>query len=204
MSNPLYRTRVPLFDELSDERIIVRPYQESDARALYEAINESRDHLRPWLRFADAHQTVEESQDWINKGRAEWILRENMHMGIWEKDAGRFLGEIGLHPRQWEIGYFEIGYWLRVTAEGHGYLTTATQLLVEYAFSSLKAQRLEIRCDERNSRSAAVARRCGFIQEGCHRWDAHAPDGSLRNTLIFGLIGTDRDALNSRSDSSAS
>jgi RimJ/RimL family protein N-acetyltransferase len=184
----MYHTLIPLFDELHEERIIVRPYRESDAQDLFDAINESREHIRPWLPFADRHQVIEETRDWINSTRARWVLREDLNMSIWEKASGRFLGGTGLHPRAWDIGYFEIGYWLRVSAEGHGYLTAALQLLVEYALTSLKAQRLEIRCDERNTRSAAVARRLGFIQEACLRHDSLSPDGSLRNTLIFGLI----------------
>jgi ribosomal-protein-serine acetyltransferase len=188
MSDPLYPVLIPLFDELQDERLLVRPYRESDAQALFDAINESRDHLRPWLPFADQHQVLEETRNWINSERAQWILRENLNLSIWEKASGRFLGGTALHPRAWEIGYFEIGYWLRVSAEGHGYLTAVLRLLVNYAFTSLKAQRLEIRCDERNTRSAAVARRHGFQQEACLRHDSCSPDGLLRNTLIFGLL----------------
>lgn len=188
MSAPYYQTLIPLFDKLHDERILVRPYRESDAQDLFDAINESREHLRPWLTFADRHQVIEETRDWINSGRARWVLREYLSVSIWEKASGHFLGDIGIRPRSWDIGYFEFGYWLRASAEGHGYLTTALQLLVEYAFTSLNAQRLEIRCDERNTRSAAVARRLGFIQEACLHHDSRRPDGSLRNTLIFGLI----------------
>lgn len=188
MSTPTYLTLILLFEELHDERIVVRPYREEDAQALFDAINESREHIRPWLPFADQHQTVEETRNSINTRRSHWVLREDLGMSIWTKEAGRFLGGIGLHPHAWEIGYFEISYWLRSGVEGHGYMTSAARLLADYAFTSLKAQRLEIRCDERNTRSAAVARRLGFIQEACLRHESKAPDGSLRNTLIFGRL----------------
>ena len=65
MSRIKYRTLIPLFEELRGERVIVRPYRESDAPALQEAVAESRDHLRPWMPFADEHQSVEESRNWI-------------------------------------------------------------------------------------------------------------------------------------------
>jgi ribosomal-protein-serine acetyltransferase len=192
MSPLPYRSLFPLFEELQDQHISVRPYQESDAQAVYEAIDESRAHIRPWMEFADKHQTVEETRDWINSARAEWILRSNMTAGIWDRASGNLLGTLNLNPRNWEIGYFEIGYWLRVSAEGHGYLTDAARLLVEYAFTELNAQRLEIRCNANNIRSAAVARRLGFVQEGCLRNDSTTPDGSVRSTLIFGLLLADR------------
>ena len=70
MSTTTYRTLLPLFEVLRGERVMVRPYRESDAQALFEAIAESRDHLRPWLPFADEHQTVDESRHWIIKQSA--------------------------------------------------------------------------------------------------------------------------------------
>ena len=197
MTTTAYRTLIPLFDELRGERVIVRPYRESDAQTLFEAIAESRDHLRPWMPFADAHQTVEETRDWIIHKVADWVLREDMTVGVWEAATNRYLGGSGIHPRNWDTRYFEIGYWLRASAEGHGYMTEAVHLLTEYAFTSLAAQRVEIRCDERNTRSAAIPRRLGFIQEACLRNDILTTNGQLRNTLVFALIPTDRGAQQS-------
>lgn len=187
-----YRTLIPLFDELQSERVVVRPYRESDAQALFEAVAESREHIRPWLPFADAHQTVEESRDWIIHTQSEWLLREALALSIWEKETQRFLGGLGLHPRDWEIRYFEIGYWLRAAAPGQGYMTEAAGLLTSFAFTSLTANRVEIRCDERNKRSAAVAMRLGFKQEARLRNHMKAPDGEVRTTLIFALTPEDR------------
>ncbi len=191
MNTPPYHTLIPLFDELQSERIIVRPYRESDAQALFEAVAESRDHIRPWLPFADTHQSVEESRDWIIRQEAEWLTREDLVLGVWEKTIGRYLGGTGLHPKNWEHRCFAIGYWLRVTAPGHGYMTEAVQLLTNYAFASLAANRVEIRCDERNDRSAAIPRRLGFVQEARLRNHMVAPDSTLRTTLVFALIPSD-------------
>jgi len=192
MNTPPHHTLIPLFDELRSARLIVRPYRESDAQAVNEAIAASRDHLRPWMPFADAHQTVEETRDWIIHEMARWLLRENLIVGIWEAATNRYLGSSGLHIHNWETGYFEIGYWLRADATGCGYITEAVQLLVDYAFTQLAATRVEICCDERNVRSAAVAQRLGFVQEARLRNHMVAPDGTLRTTLIFSLTPADR------------
>jgi len=192
MGTPPYRTLIPLFEELHGERVVVRPYRESDAQALFEAVVESRDHIRPWLPFADEHQTVDESRNWILQQMASWILRDDLMLGIWEQASDRYLGGTGLHPHDWVIGYFEIGYWIRVSAEGHGYIAESVRLLTDYAFDYLKANRLEIRCDELNARSAAIPKRLGFVFEGRLRNDLATTDGRLRTTLIFSLIPTDR------------
>src|SRR5260221_11424790 len=111
-----YLTLMPLFDELRGERVVVRTYRESDAQALFEAVGESREHLRPWLPFADAHQTVEESRDWIIHQLAEGLLRRDMQAGIWGGATNRYVGASGLESHNWETGYFEIGYWLLASA----------------------------------------------------------------------------------------
>jgi RimJ/RimL family protein N-acetyltransferase len=193
MEKQAYRTLIPVFDELRGERVLVRPYRVEDAEALREAIVESREHLRPWMPWADFHQTVEESRDWVTTKISDWLLRKDLTVGIWEaSEGGRYLGGTGLHPRDWDIPFFEIGYWLRKSAEGQGYIAEAVQLLVDFAFGSLGANRLEIQCDDRNERSAAVARRLGFVQEALLRNDAKGTDGSLRNTLVFSRIPGDK------------
>jgi RimJ/RimL family protein N-acetyltransferase len=189
---PAYRTLLPLFDELRGERVLVRPFRADDAEALRAAVDESREHVRPWLPFADAHQTVEETRDWIIHGIAHWLLRESFGCGIWEaQDGGRFLGGVGLHIRDWDAGSFEIGYWLRASAEGHGYMAEAVRLLADFAFAGLAANRVEIRCDARNRRSAGVAERLGFVREGLLRNCIRRPDGTLRDTLVFALTPDD-------------
>jgi RimJ/RimL family protein N-acetyltransferase len=186
-----YRTLTPLFDELRGEQVIVRPYRLEDAEALNEAVQESRDHLRPWLPFAGAHQSIEETRDFILHCIANWLLRENFTLGIWHPASGAFLGGTGFHVRDWDLRYFEIGYWLRASAEGHGYMAEAVRLLADFLFNGLDAQRVEIRCDARNARSAAVAQRLGFIQEAKLRNARLDASGSPVDTLVFSLIPTD-------------
>ena len=191
MEKAEHPTSVPLFEELRGERVVIRPYRHEDAEALREAVVESRDHLRPWMPWADTHQSIEETREWLGRAIEKSMLREELILGMWHIATGCYLGGTGLHPRNWEIPSFEVGYWLRKSGEGHGYVTEAVQLLVYFALMELQAQRVEIRCDERNTRSAAVARRLGFKQEALLRNHMIAPDGALRNTLIFSRIPGD-------------
>ncbi|HUY79379.1 MAG TPA: GNAT family N-acetyltransferase [Ktedonobacterales bacterium] len=189
MDMPPFKTAIPLFDELRGERVLLRPYRAEDADDLYAAIEASRDHLRPFLPFAD--ETEAQSGDWLARVRARWLLREGMAVGVWEIASERYLGGSHLHSHNWEIGFFEIGYWLRADAEGHGYMAETVRLLTDYAFTALGANRVQIRCDARNTRSAAVAERCGFVREALLRNDSRGADGSLRSTLVFALTPDD-------------
>jgi RimJ/RimL family protein N-acetyltransferase len=184
-----YPSQTPLFDELTGERVIVRPHRLDDFDELWDAIQQSRDELRPWLPFAD--QSEEQLRDWLARVVAKWITREIMGMGIIERASGQLIGNIGLMVRGWNIGSFEIGYWLRTSAAGHGYMSEAVRLVTDFAFDHLDANRVMIRCDAENARSAAVPQRLGFALEGRMRRDFAAPNGAIRDTLVFSMIRDD-------------
>jgi RimJ/RimL family protein N-acetyltransferase len=101
------------------------------------------------------------------------------------------LGDCRLYPQSWEIRAFSLSYWLRESEIGQGFITEAVNLWVQFAFEKLQAMRIEIRCDARNERSVAVARRLGFVLEGQLRNHMLAPDGTLRISLIFSRIPAD-------------
>ena len=192
MELPKHKTLIPLFEELRGPRVVVRPYRLEDADALFAAVAESRQHIWPWMPWGDQHQTVDDSRDFILRTQAKWLLREDMTVGFFEASSERYLGGSGLHPRGWDVPAFEIGYWIRASAEGHGYVAETVRLLADFAFESLGAQRVMIRCDARNTRSAAVAERLGFVREAHLRNEVRThTDSALRDTLVFSLIPSD-------------
>ena len=101
------------------------------------------------------------------------------------------LGGSGFTVSSLAVPSFEIGYWLRQSAEGHGYMSEAVRLITTYLFDNLGAQRVMIRCDARNARSKAVAERLGFPFEGGTRHDEIGTDGTVRDSLIYAMIPDD-------------
>ena len=174
-------------DKIVGQRVVLRPYRAGDGAALWEAVEESREHLRPWLPWVDTYRTPDDAEASARRFQAKWIFREDMGMGIWERANGRFVGGAGLHPKEWDVPSFEIGYWLRASAQGFGYMTEAAQALCNLAFDTFGANRVFIRCDAQNQRSANVARRLGFTHEATFRNEARDSAGALRDTLYFGI-----------------
>lgn len=60
-----------------------------------------------------------------------------------------------------------------------------------YAFSQLKAVRLQIKCDEDNKASRAIPEKLGFDLEGILKKDDVKMDGSLRNTAVYARFNAD-------------
>ncbi len=178
-------------EELWGERVLLRPFRVEDAESVHEAVAESVEYLQPWLPWATPAYDLVEAQSFVRRALAKWILREDLAIGIWRREDGRFLGGTGLHRIHWDIPAFEIGYWLRKSEEGRGYMSEAITLLTRACFETLKANRLEIRCDSRNLRSANVPRRLGFVHEATLRNDSRATTGELRDTFVFALTPED-------------
>jgi RimJ/RimL family protein N-acetyltransferase len=67
----------------------------------------------------------------------------------------------------------------------------AVRLATKLAFETLRANRVMIRCDVANQRSANVARRCGFVLEGTLRNDTVLPPRRLFDSLVFAMVPAD-------------
>lgn len=178
-------------EEIVGERVLLRPYRAGDGDALWDAVDSSREHLKQWMPWAEKHDSPTTSEAVVRRLGATWQLRDDMTYGIWDKQTAELLGGTGLHRIDWNVPRFEIGYWIRKSAEGKGYITESTRLLCGFAFEVLKARRVSILCDSRNHRSAAVPKRLGFIQEGLLRNECVDTVGNLRDTLIFGITDTE-------------
>ena len=69
-------------------------------------------------------------------------------------------------------------------------MTEAVKLLSAYAFTTLKLNRLELMIAVHNEKSTAVARRCGFTEEGVCR-DFELINGNFVDHRRFSLLARD-------------
>ena len=122
----------PLPDELRGPRVLVRPPRPGDGQAIWEAIEESRADLTPWMPWVDGSRTPDDTEAYARRAQAQWLLREEeLPYSVWEGRSGRFLGNSGFPRIHWDVPCFEIGYWLRLSAQGHGFMTEAVTLLCQ-------------------------------------------------------------------------
>ena len=182
-----------LRDGLLGSRVIVRLWRDSDAPALFTAIDDARSHLKPWMEWVDRHQEVADTRDYITRTLLEFTRREALVLGIFDRaDNQTVLGSTGYHNIDWTVPAFEIGYWIVPAAEGQGYVSEAVALLTDFALSEFSANRISIHCDPRNERSRRVAERLGYQFEGRLRNRARTSQGTLRDSLVFSFIPGDQ------------
>jgi RimJ/RimL family protein N-acetyltransferase len=172
-------------DAFESERLLIRAPRAGDGAEVHAAIVESLAELRPWMPWAHLDQSADDVEANVREAHADFLARRDLRLHLYLRDGGAFVGSSGLHRIHWDVPAFEIGYWIRTSRAGHGYATEAARRIAEFAFADLAAERVEIWCDARNERSAAVARRAGFVLEA--RLDRHRRDtgGGLSDSLCF-------------------
>lgn len=157
MPSTIYCIRTP--------RLVVRCWQPADAPLLTEAKNSSKVHLLPWMPWAQAEPSdLPTNLALIRTWRAEFDTDRDYVYGIFDRAEARVLGGAGLHMRSGKNAR-EIGYWVRADAINRGYATETAAALTRIGFESLGLARIEIHCDVRNVRSAAVPARLGYVHE---------------------------------------
>lgn len=175
-------------ERFESKRLLIRAPLWNDGIKVNEAVKESIEELRPWMPWAKSIPTVEESEVSIRRSHLQFLERSDLRLLLILKGTDELVGSSGLHRIDWQSRKFEIGYWVRTSYAKQGYITEAVEAISNFAINELQANRIEIRCDDRNKRSARVAERLGFNLEGILRNEKCDVDGSLRNTMIFSKV----------------
>ncbi len=175
-------------DRFESERLIIRGPRPGDGTVANVAIRESLAELRPWFPWVTPVPRPEDTEGVYRRAAARWLTREDFLLLLFRKEDGLFVGGSGLHNVEWSVPRMEIGYWLRTSLTGQGYMTEAVRAITAFALEHLRAQRLEIRCEARNTRSAAVAERAGYTLEARLRRQMRGVDGSLQDVLLYAWL----------------
>ncbi len=178
-------------EEFDTERLTIRAPRFGDGAPVHAAIIESLDSLKPWLPWVPSVPTVEEEEASLREWRAKFLARRDLLLLLFLKGTDTVVGSSGLHPHDWDVPSFEIGYWVRNRFERQGYITEAVIGITRFGFDVLGARRIEIRVDDRNVRSWHIPERLGFTLEGILRNQARDVDGQLCDIRLYAKIRMD-------------
>jgi RimJ/RimL family protein N-acetyltransferase len=175
---------------ITTTRLLLRPPQAGDGKKLNQVVTESFEQLHQWMKWAAHKPTADETEIYVRQAQAEWILRKDLNLLIFDRNETTIIGACGFNEIDWNIPSLAIGYWVRTTMQGKDYATEAAYALAQYAFKELNAARVEIRCDTENMRSKKVAEKIGFTLEGILK-NHRKMHGSLSNTALYACYSAD-------------
>lgn len=144
---------------LTTERMILRPWRETDAEALYEYAKDERvGPIAGW----PVHRSVEESREIIRT-----VFAQEGVFAVTLKGQDKAIGCIGVirgAKSNFPIGEDEgeISYWLGVPFWGQGLIPEAMREVIRHAFEELNLTNLWCGYFDGNEQSKRAQEKCGF------------------------------------------
>jgi ribosomal-protein-serine acetyltransferase len=184
--------------QLTDNLVLLRPYELDDVDELFAAARESVGEVGHWLPWCHPHYSVQESAAWVESRAASWRQGGEYSFVIVEQATGRFIGGCGLNQFDYERQRCNLGYWVRTTATRKGFATAASRLLAQWGVERLGLERLEIIAAVGNVASQRVAIKLGAMREGIARSRIRI-HGQQHNAVVFSLIKSDIDRIAQKS-----
>ncbi|KOY80463.1 GNAT family N-acetyltransferase [Lysinibacillus macroides] len=160
----------------------------SDVEELFALTERTRETLREWLLFVDDVKTVKDTERFVKNAMQQYADNNGLQAGIYYE--GKLAGVIGYHQINWQHKWTSIGYWLGNEFVGKGLVTNSMKALMEYAFSYLKLNRIEVRVAVGNIRSRTIPKVLGFYEEGRVR-DAEWLHDHYVDQVVYGLTAAD-------------
>ncbi len=172
---------------LSGARVVLRWPQESDAAELLEIFGDPEvtrfwSH-GPFNEMDEARALIRE----IHRFFAERVLFQWV---VANRQSGNVIGTCTLHRWCGRHRRAEVGFALRKSLWGGGWMREAVSVMIDFAFDHLNFHRLEADVDPRNQRSLALLERLGFRREGLLVERFHVGD-EIQDSVILGLLARD-------------
>lgn len=184
----------PAVYRVETSRLVLRCWSPEDAPLAKKAEDESREHLRRFMLWADrTPEHLSETIDKLRLFRSWFDAGEDFMFGSFSKDDGSCVGAAGLHPRVGKGG-MEIGYWVHVDHVRQGYATEIAGALTRAAFEIGRMRWVEIRTATKNVASAGVPPKLGFVHEATLKHRLTHASGEIDDALVFTLLAGDYDA----------
>jgi [ribosomal protein S5]-alanine N-acetyltransferase len=179
------------------QRTVLRFARKGDAREFLALIEDSREHLAPWMpRSARASDQTLAGKfarmlppecDTPKKLRVLVCAREADDAG----PAGRIVGVVSLGSiSEWPQLAATSGYWLGAGETGKGFMRDALASMLDIAFEEKKLHRVVAAIMPANRRSHAVAEALGFTKEGVARGLIEV-DGAWRDHVVWAVLSTE-------------
>src|ERR1700755_1838030 len=171
---------------LEDDRVLLRPLQESDIEYLLPyAINEPD----TWKYSGISAHGQERMKAYIQTALTNRTAGKEYAFIVLDKQTDEYAGSTRFYDIQPDNAMLQLGYtWYGGKFRGTGLNKHCKFLLLQFAFETLDMFRVEFRADARNERSIAAMKSIGCTVEGILRSNMWLEDGGRRNSIVLSIL----------------
>lgn len=176
---------------LTDQRLVLRPYQPADIPAVYAACQDPE--IQRWTSVPSPYTELDAQRYVLELSPLGWAGGTETNFGVFTT-AGELAGSLSLmnisaaDSRDGRIA--EIGFWAAPQLRGRGYLTDASRLVCTWGFQHLGLARIEWYAAVGNVASRRVAEKVSFRYEGTLR-SRLGHRGDRQDAWLAGLLPGD-------------
>ena len=156
------------------ENIELKTLELEDAQTFFDVTRKNSTYLRRWLGWLDDDKTVADVEKYIIDSNKIFSENEGIDLAIWYD--GKMIGGIGVFPVDNANKKTSIAYWLAEDFQGKGIMTDSMKVVIEYIFTKINLNRIEITCAIGNEKSSALPKKLGFTFEGISRESGYLYD----------------------------
>jgi ribosomal-protein-alanine N-acetyltransferase len=155
---------------LETERLLLRGYEPSDAAAIFAYASDPE--VTPFMAW-DRHQSPEEARAFLDGWVAEkYAARELDYCLCLRSDPATAIGGIGLYWQSLGHAIMQLGYVLRASSWGQGFVPEAARRLIRHAVETTDVERIYAPIFAENAKSRRAAEKMGLRFEGVLRSSA--------------------------------
>lgn len=138
-----------------------------------------------------AHESVDDSLEFIHDARSLWQRGRAWCPGIFDHERGQLVGCTGISGIDRPNRRAEAGTWIGTPFQGAGYNLESKAALAVFAFEHLDLERLEFLVRVDNDRSIAAMRRLPGVREEGVLAQRIWRDGVGHDAILFALLARD-------------
>lgn len=167
--------------------VALEPLNESHQQDLFAAAQDER----IWT-FIGSKAYGDKFYSWFDKAMQDFKAKHQLPFVVRRLSDNKIIGSTRFYDIKPEHNRLTLGYtWYIPEVWGTAVNPESKLLMLQFAFETLNANRVEFMTDARNARSRAAIKKLGAIEEGLLRKHMVLADGYVRDTVVFGIIQSD-------------
>lgn len=177
-----------MFKLTVDDDINLYLVNEAFTERYVELAKVNNEYLSEWLAWPRSCKNQDDFKEFVKGSLHKYADGKSMNCAI--EFRGKIVGNSGFNTINHDLKMVEIGYWIGKQYQGSGIITRVCRYLIDYAFTKLDMNKVQIAAAEDNLPSRAICDRLGMKLEGIITNREKVGDRIL-NHAIYGIHRTE-------------